>query len=77
MRRLQKLGANESDLLEVYAKLVRSIAEIAFPVWNSGIKEEDIVILERIQKLYVASSWVADISLILMLKGRKTVSNLT
>ena len=51
MRRLKKLGANEADLLEVYGKQVRSIAEYAVPVWNSGLKGDDIVRLERIQKI--------------------------
>ena len=51
MRRLKKLGANEADLIEVYGKQVRSIAEYAVPVWNSGLKGDDIVRLERIQKI--------------------------
>ena len=51
MRRLKKLGAENTDLLEVYFKQVRSIAEYAVPVWNSGLTGEDISKLERIQKV--------------------------
>ena len=50
MRRLKKLGARESDLLEVYFKQIRSIAEYAVPVWNSALTGDEIVKIERIQK---------------------------
>ena len=51
MRRLKKLGAAESDLLEVYFKQIRSIAEYAVPVWNSALTGDEIVKIERIQKI--------------------------
>ena len=50
MRRLKKLGADNTDLLEVYLKQVRSVAEYAVPVWNSALTREDSGKLERIQK---------------------------
>ena len=50
LRRLRKLGANQGDLLEVYTKQIRSLAEYGVPVWNSALTGEDIVSLERIQK---------------------------
>ena len=50
LRRLKKLGASQTDLLEVYIKQIRSLAEFAVPVWNSSLTGEDIVSLERIQK---------------------------
>ena len=50
LRRLKKLGANRSDLLDVYFKQIRSIAEFAAPVWNSALTGVDIAKLERIQK---------------------------
>ena len=50
LRRLKKLGANHSDLLDVYFKQIRSIAEFAAPVWNSALTGVDIAKLERIQK---------------------------
>ena len=50
IRRLKKLGASQEDLLEVYCKQIRSVAEFAAPVWNSKLTGEDINNLERIQK---------------------------
>ena len=50
MRRLKKLGAEKTDLLEVYFKQVRSVAEYAVPVWNSALTREDSSKLERIKK---------------------------
>ena len=50
LRRLKKLGANHSDLLDVYFKQIRSIVEFAAPVWNSALTGVDIAKLERIQK---------------------------
>ena len=50
LRRLKRLGANMNDLLEVYKKQIRSLAEYGVPVWNSSLTGEDIVNLERIQK---------------------------
>ena len=50
LRRLKKLGASHSDLLDVFYKQVRSIAEFGVPVWNSALTGIDIAKLERIQK---------------------------
>ena len=52
IRRLQKLGANIVDLLCVYFKHIRSILELAVPVWNASrtVSGEHITQLERIQK---------------------------
>ena len=50
IRRLKKLGASREDLLEIYFKQIRSIAEFAVPVWNSSLTGGDILNLERIQK---------------------------
>ena len=51
LRRLKKLGANHTDLLDVFFKQIRSVAEFAVPVWNSSLTGEDISKLERIQKV--------------------------
>jgi hypothetical protein len=51
LRRLKKLGASHEDLLNVYCKQIRSIAEFAVPVWNSFLTGEDIAKLERLQKI--------------------------
>ena len=50
LRRLKKLGASQRDLLDVYIKQIRSLAEYAVPVWNSSLTGEDISNIERIQK---------------------------
>ena len=50
LRRLKKLGANQEDLLDVYSKQIRSLAEFAIPVWNSALTGEEIANLERLQK---------------------------
>ena len=51
LRRLKRLGASHTDLLEFYSKQIRSVAEFAVPVWNSSITGEDVVKLERLQKI--------------------------
>ena len=50
LRRLKYLGANFSDLVDVYVKQIRSILEHAVPVWQSSITLRERVDLERIQK---------------------------
>ena len=50
LRRLDKLGADSDDLIDVYCKQVRSILEFAVPVWNSSLTGENIAQLERLQK---------------------------
>jgi hypothetical protein len=50
LRRIKKLGASHSDLLDVFYKQVRSMAEFGVPVWNSALTGLDIAKLERIQK---------------------------
>ena len=51
LRRLKYLGATHEDLLDVYCKQIRIIAEFAVPVWNSSLTGDDVVKLERIQKI--------------------------
>ena len=50
IRRLKNLGASTDDLLEIYFKQIRSIAEFGIPVWNSSLTGDDVVALERVQK---------------------------
>ena len=50
LRRLKKLGTRHDDLIDVFVKQIRSIAEFAVPVWNSSLTGEEISSLERIQK---------------------------
>ena len=50
LKRLKNLGANEEDLVDVYFKQIRSVAEFATPVWNSSLTGDQIASLERLQK---------------------------
>ena len=50
LRRLKKLGANTSDLLDVYTKQVRSQLEFAVAAWHPSLNGEDRLRIERVQK---------------------------
>ena len=50
MRRLKQLGANSEELLDVYVKQVRSVLELAVPVWHSSITLLERCDIERVQK---------------------------
>ena len=54
LRNLKQIGGTENDLLDVYIKHIRSIAEYAAPVWNFGLTKKEIIKLERIQKIGLA-----------------------
>ena len=41
-----KIESNQSDLLDIYFKQIRSIAEFAVPVWNSSLTGEDVANIE-------------------------------
>ena len=51
LRRMTKLGLKTETLLDVYAKEVRSILELAVPVWHSGLTKKQSLDIERIQKI--------------------------
>ena len=50
IRRLKKLGAENSILIDLYNKQIRSTLEYACPVWAPGLTQSDIKELERVQK---------------------------
>ena len=50
LRRLRIIGANVVELLDVYEKQVRSILELAVPVWEPGLTEVEKKQIERVQK---------------------------
>ena len=50
IRRLKYLGAEQSDLVDIYTKQIRSVLELAVPVWNNGITLVEQLDIERIQK---------------------------
>ena len=53
IKRLKKAGANLEDLKEVYIKQIRSLLEFGVPVWNSGITQDEILDIERVQKTFL------------------------
>ena len=42
LRRLKKLGATKHELLDIYYKQVRSVLELAVPVWQPGLTQQEI-----------------------------------
>ena len=50
IRRLKNLGANSEELLDVYMKQVRSVLELAVPVWQPGLTQLETQQIERVQK---------------------------
>ena len=51
LRRIDKLELSEDKLFDVYSKEIRSILELAVPVWHSGLTKTQSNDIERIQKL--------------------------
>ena len=47
--RLDKLGLSKERLFDVYSKEIRSILELAVPVWHSGLTTMQSNNIERIQ----------------------------
>ena len=50
LRRLKKLGANQSELLDVLRKQVLSGLTLAVPYWNSLLPKKEVIQLERVLK---------------------------
>ena len=50
LRRLKKLNLDSYKLFDVYTKEVRSLLELAVPVWHSGLTKHQSAQIERIQK---------------------------
>ena len=48
-RNRKKYGASEEQMLEIYTQ-VMSVAEMAYPVWNSGLTVQEVCSLEQIQR---------------------------
>ena len=55
LRRLKGLGASEAEMLDVYHKQVRSVLELAVPVWQPAITQQETRQIERVQRcaLYI------------------------
>ena len=50
LRRLKAFGANQTELTDIYCKHIRFILEFAAVVWHSGLSQENIGDIERVQK---------------------------
>ena len=51
LRRMVKLGLDKFTMYDVYTKEVRSILELAVPVWHSGLTKHQSMEIEKIQKI--------------------------
>ena len=52
LRGMKNSGLTMPQLVDAYIKEVRSILELAVPVWGSGITVEQSLKIERFQKLH-------------------------
>ena len=52
---MRKSGLTLNQLKDAYIKEVRSLLELAVPVWSSGLTLEQSVQIERVQKAAVAA----------------------
>ena len=50
LRRLKKYGVPRSELIDAYIQKVRSLLEMAVPVWNPALTRGDATSIERVQK---------------------------
>ena len=50
LRRLKGLGASQTELVDVYDKQVRSLLELAVPVWQPALTQHESKQIERVQK---------------------------
>ena len=50
LRRLKKLGASCTDMLDVYYKQIRCVLELAVAVWTPGLTKAESTQRERVQK---------------------------
>ena len=51
IRRMANLGLDTHTLFDVYTKEVRSVLELAVPVWHSGLTRQQSRDIERVQKI--------------------------
>ena len=51
LSRLDKFGLGKEKLFDVYTKEIRSLLELAVPVWHSGLTKLQSNNIERIQKI--------------------------
>ena len=51
LRRLNKFNLSKQELYDVYIKEIRSILELAVPVWHSSLTKKETKSIESVQKL--------------------------
>ena len=51
LRRMKTLNLSTHQLIDVYQKEIRSIVEMAVPVWHPGLTKKQSASIERIQKI--------------------------
>ena len=49
-RRLELLGATQEQVVDIYTKQIRSILELAAPVWQSSLTQENRIHIEWVQR---------------------------
>ena len=54
LRRLKGLGASEMEMLDVYYKQVRSVLELAVPVWQPALSQQEI---KQIEMCIIHHTW--------------------
>ena len=50
LRRMKKMNLGQSHIFDVFTKEVRSLLELAVPVWHSGLTKLQAAQIERVQK---------------------------
>ena len=55
LRNMKKSGLSELELIDAYKKEIRSLLELAVPVWHSGLTVEQSQTIERVQKLALSA----------------------
>ena len=52
LRRMVKMELDDTTMFDVYSKEVRSILELAVPVWHSGLTKKQTADIERLIKTF-------------------------
>ena len=55
LRNMKQSGLTVSELIDAYKKEVRSLLELAIPVWHSSLTKKQSKIIENVQKAALAS----------------------
>ena len=50
VKELNFCGVDEQNVIDVYIQQIRSVMELATPVWGPGITQQEVRALERVQR---------------------------